>query len=692
MNTPKIPSAVLSEHVQERLQGRHLVSALFTTFRFEPGFFETEVLPAFFDVPLSHAAPIKLVQLEETLRSLPGHIAVYYDQHGLVADGGSAKLDIRRVPIHHPTGIFHPKNVFALVEADEADDKGQRSRALLCACLSANLTRAGWWSNVEAAHVEEIAEGEHTTLRKPLLDFLDGLIKAAEYRRPNETLRHEHSALWDIRQFLLATRQRENRSVGGRMLTQFHNGYGTTSLPDFLADAIRSVPSGMCLEVIAPYLDEATESEPLQALMNRFRPKEVRVFLPRNDRGEAQCSDAMYEWIRAQSNTSVGKFPTEFLRLGKQEGAKLRTVHAKVYRFFEPTKGGREILYIGSANLTRPAFRLAGAGGNIETGFVVEATSPTKQPDFWMTVDKHRPAGFAPRNEDEGCTSSGGTLLMVRYTWNQRKAEVMWGGASPSPKISVEHGGVCLFQVDALEPHTWVVLPAEDAARLEKTLISTSLLEVRGEKPEPGLLLVQEEGMSHRPSLLLDLSPSEILRYWSLLSVEQRAAFIESHARIRGEEDPLLATVVPQPAQESLFDRFAGIFHAFSCLEERVRQALEDQKTKEADYRLFGKKYDSLGSLLGRVLADVEKGRGDRVEQYVLGLCAKQTLRALKNAYPDYWAEHDSDTRELNTQLKALMRTRDGLAAANAEMPKFLEWFEKWFLRKAEALSTEDAS
>lgn len=690
-NTPTIPSAVLSEHFQERLQRRHLVSAVFTTFRFEPGFFESEILPVFLDVPLSHATPIKLVQLEEALRSVPGHIAVYYDQHGLVADGGSAKLDIRRMPIQHGTGLFHPKNVFALVEADDVDDKGRRPRALLCACLSANLTRAGWWSNVEAAHVEEIAEGEHTTLREPLLAFLDGLIKSVGYRRANDTLRQEHSALSDIQKFLRNTTQREHRSVDSRLLTQFHNGYGTVSLPDFLADATRGALLGMCLEVISPYFDERAESKPLQALIERFKPSEVRVYLPKNDRGEAQCSEAMYAWLRALPSTSLGVFPPAFVRLGKQEGVKHRTVHAKVYRFFAPKKGGREILYVGSANLTQPAFHLSGGGGNVENGFVVEATS-TATPDWWMATDRNRPTGFAPRSEDEGCASSGGTLLVIRYNWREHKAAVLWGGISVSPKLSVEHGGVCLFRVQDLEPRTWVVLKADEAATLERTLLSTSLLEVRGENPEPGLLLVQEEGMSHRPSLLLDLSPSEILRYWSLLSVEQRTAFIESHSRSVDEDNPLPAAMSTQPVQESLFDRFAGIFHAFSCLEERVRQSLEVEKTREADYRLFGKKYDSLGSLLGSVVADIKNGRGDRVEQYVLALCAKQVLRELEDAYPKYWAEHESDVKELQAQLTLLMRTRDGLATASAEMPRFLEWFEMWFLRRADALPTEGTS
>src|SRR5438094_5153927 len=137
------------------MKARRLRSAVFLTFQFDSGFFEQEVLPVFIDVPLSHAAIMRVVHLEDALRTLPGHIAVYYDANGLVSsDAGSAKLDIRRIPVQHRPGVFHPKNVFLLVEADEPDDDGHRAQALIAASLSANLTRTGWWENVEACHVE----------------------------------------------------------------------------------------------------------------------------------------------------------------------------------------------------------------------------------------------------------------------------------------------------------------------------------------------------------------------------------------------------------------------------------------------------------------------------------------------------------------------------------------------------------
>jgi hypothetical protein len=689
MSMAEIPRAVLSEHFQDRMKDRRLVSAVFTTFRFEPGFFESEILPVFFDVPLSHAGSIKLVQLEEALRALPGSIAVYYDQHGLVAEGGPAKLDIRRFPIRHRTGIFHPKNVLALVEDVEPDENGHRARALLCACLSANLTRAGWWENVEVGHVEEIADGEHTSLRDSLSAYVDRLVTRSERRRANDELRENHAAARDIREFLRGTTQRENRSVEGLLRTQFHDG--EASLPDFIQNAAGSALRGMCLEIISPYFDGGGESAPLAALLERFKPREARVYLPRNEREEALCPEDLFTWVRAQESVSWGALPGDLLRLGKGEDAKHRTVHAKVYRFFDPTRGGREVLYVGSTNLTQAGCRIAGRGGNWETGFLVEVPSGSR-PDWWLAADARKPKAFAPKGEDEGTAASGGTQLVVRYRWDRGEATVFWGGETASPALSIQHGGLQVFEVAGLPSAEWVTLARADAERLGQTLASTSLLEVSGEGAEPGLLLVQEEGMSHRPSLLLDLTAADILRYWALLTVEQRAAFIEARARIAGDDDPLVAKLAPLPVETTLFDRFAGVFHAFGCLEERVREALDEAKTREADYRLFGKKYDSLGSLLGRVLSDVTAGAGDRVEQYVVTLCARQLLTELGRAYPEYWSEHTEDIKGLEAQLGDASSLRETIADSHAEMPAFLAWFERWFLKRAEALPEEEAT
>src|SRR5262249_7420069 len=84
---------------------------------------------------------------------------------------------------------------------------------------------------------------------------------------------------------------------------------------------------------------------------------------------------------------------------------------------------------------------------------------------------------------------------------------------------------------------------------------------------------------------------------------------------------------------DTLFDRFAGFFHAFGCLERAVRSALSDGRDKEASYRLFGKKYDSLGSLLDRMAADAQSG--DPVDRYVIILCAKQLCQEIARDHAD---------------------------------------------------------
>jgi hypothetical protein len=682
-----IPQAVLSEHFQARIKDRRLVAAIFTTFQFEPSFFETEVLPVFLDIPLSHAPAIRIVQLDDALRTVPGRIAVYYDRHGLIADSGSAKLDVGRYPIRHPTGVFHPKNVIALVESIEADAEGRHARSLLCACSSANLTRAGWWENVECAHVEEIREGEHTLLGEGLARYVDALINAAEGRRADSEVRTAHTAARAIRDFLRSTTAREQRSIDGRLLTHFHDGRG--GLLDFMDEAAGPWLRGLCLEVISPYFDGDGESEPLTSMIERFRPEEVRVYLPRNERGEAECSAELFSWVRKRA--CWGALSKELTRLGTGEDAKSRTVHAKVCRFFEPKRGGREILYVGSANLTTAAHRATGRGGNWETGFLVDVTTRAR-PDWWLSVETKRPPAFAPRDEDGGTATSGGTSLMLRFRWDTHQASACWGDNAVSPTLRLRHAGVTLLELSTLPSRAWLDLDPGQSLRIEQALISTSLLEVEGDGPEPGLLLVQEEGMSHRPSLLLDLSAADILRYWALLTPEQRAAFIEARAAITGDDDPLMARLAPLPVETTLFDRFAGIFQAFACLEERVRAAVADDKPREADYRLFGQKYDSLGTLLNRVLLDAGAGRGDTVEHYVVILCAKQLLRELARAFSDYWESHREDVRRLEACIGEAASIRAGLAASSPEMPAFLEWFDRWFLQRATALDQGDPS
>ncbi len=673
-----IPRQVLSEHFQERMQGRKLRSAVFLSFQFDSAFFEQEILPALLDIPVSHATAIRLVQLEDALRDLPGQIAVYYDANGLVVgDSGSARLDFGRVPVRHRTGIFHAKNVFLLVEDENENEDGDRAQTLIVASMSANLTRSGWWENLECCHVEEVAEGGKSRLRGDLVSFLESL-------RRKCVAESEHAAIREILTFLKGVDQRHQKSSAGRLHTHFYSG--AVPLADFLETTAGEFLRDTYLEVISPYFDDADHCQPLEDLIEKFSPKEVRVFLPRSSSGEALVRQELYESVKSLRGVYWGRLSRELTRLGRSEDAGERMVHAKLYRFFTPNPK-REFCFVGSANLTSPAHR---SGGNLESGFLVDVEL-SHRPSFWLAPDKSRPRDFLAMTEGDSVAASGGTRLNLRYHWDSSVAELFWDAPNASPKLRIEARGIDVGWFEGIESRVWTEVTSDVARRVEALLGETSLFFVHGETDKPGMLLVQEDGMSHKPSMLLRLSAADILRYWALLTPAQRAAFLEARApelSLLGQGADLVTRAKIALDNDTVFDRFAGFFHAFSCLERSVRDALADSKEKEANYRLFGKKYDSLGSLLDRVSSDSAKF--DRVDCYVIVMCARQMCQELGRTFPDYWSRRSDDVKVLQKRFDDLKANRDALIEQNGdEFREFLDWFDRWFLNRARPVETD---
>jgi hypothetical protein len=94
------------------------------------------------------------------------------------------------------------------------------------ACLSANLTRAGWWENVEACHFEEMREGDKTLLKGDLTDFLDGLKRRALAGDSNQR------AISDVLAFLRKNTEQRYRSTADELHTRLYNG--SQPVMDFL--------------------------------------------------------------------------------------------------------------------------------------------------------------------------------------------------------------------------------------------------------------------------------------------------------------------------------------------------------------------------------------------------------------------------------------------------------------------------
>jgi hypothetical protein len=660
-----IPHEILSDALQNRINGRQVEVAVFLTFKFDPAFFEQEVLPVLLDVP-SQAHGVKLLMLEDALRDRIRHAAVYYDRNGLHVEKESAKLDIRRIAITQ-SGFFHPKNVLLLVRPEPTEEVPEPAASLIVATMSANITRAGWWENVEVCHIEEIASGDRTSLRDDLMDLI---------RRVKLACRAEerHEALDDIRTFLQReTTSYQTASDHGTLRPRLYSGGG--SVPDFLSDVLGRRADGCNLEVISPYFDEAT-AVPLQTLIERFSPREVRVLLPRDQSEVALCSEQYWQAVldlaeATGAAVSWGTLPGAMLSTGKGELIVRRRVHAKVYRFFRK-RPAYEAFFIGSVNLTSAGHQ---RGGNFETGIVIETDNG--RPGWWLLPDENRPTAFERESEGEEVPSA---LLGVRYHWDQELGSVYWDAASASPPLEVTANGPPLFRLEPLPPREWVDLTQDQSELLKARLEQSSFLTVAAEGHPPATILVQEEGMAHKPSLLVTLPIEDILKYWALLTPEQKAAFLESRIRELTEND-LTIPKEPIPEISSMFSTFAGIFHAFSGLQDRLDRAFDEGRLKQIDYYLFGPRYDSLPSLLKRAVdADPES---DPVRLYVVALCAKQLVGKIRKERREFAKERRAYFVDLKDDMDAALKVRRRIDMPAGDRKAFLDWFEKWFLKSA---------
>ena len=685
MQSAVIPTRVLTEQVADAIKGRRVRIGVFTTFSFDPGFFELNILPVLFDQPFSQPDKVRRLQLEDALRTID-HLAVYYDRRALAQDGEPAQLDYRRLDVSRHTGYFHPKVILLLVdEHDEAGgapaDTGSGAeparQALIVGILSANLTRAGWWENVECAHIEESTDRDINDERH---SFRPDLLPLLQRVRESASDGDDQSALDRIIAFLSARSQdnslKESTS-GGRHRTRIFGGQSQAALSDWLQQ-LEFDSEGLNLEVISPYFDARGEG-PLRSLIETLRPREVRVFLPSETDGALLVTKATYEAIAGLDNARWARLPGEVTNRGRDEKSQLlapRRVHAKVYRLWK--RGGPDLLLVGSPNLTNAGHSPATAG-NLEAAFFVDISDIGHGRRWWLEPVEQAADRFVPTKPEEADgLDEVGLDLSLQFDWGAKQLSYYLKESTADEFRVLTTAGQPLAIVERPRFGRWTRLGRAAWSRIEGILLSTSflLIEHRGKSWR---ILVREENMGHRPSLLTQLTPEEILEYWSLLTPHQRTQFLEAHVLDQIEGLPVVR-VEQLHARNTLFDRFAGIYHAFACLERAVDTALEDGRDNEADARLLGAKYDSLPNLLQKTL---DRQEGDSILNYVTFLCARQLRQELSGRHLEFFSQRKEHVQRLDKLLDHLPNLRKSIELDDAHADRFLQWYETEFLKPA---------
>ncbi len=683
MSSHLIPLEVLTEQVADAIDGRQVKTAVFTTFSFDPGFFELHILPVLFDRPFSQPEKVRRLQLEDALGTID-HLAVYYDRRALAQDGEPAQLDYRRLDVSRRTGYFHPKVILLLVQERNSDDNAigrnggepaSTHMALIVGILSANLTRAGWWENVECAHIEEIkdraVDGKRQSFRSDLLSIIRRIRLSA-----SDT--DDQSALEAIRNFLLQRTQRGHvarRHSDNSYHTRIFAGQSRESLSTWLRQFSLD-KHDLNLEVISPFFDSQGEG-PLRELIGAVRPKEIRIFHPTDSDGTSLVTRDTYEAIRDLDSTQWARFPGEVVSRGRDrlsERLVSRRVHAKVYRFWK--RGGPDLLLVGSPNLTRAGHSHGGAG-NLEAAFLVDFSQARYARHWWLDPldrDADRFVPNTPTNED-GCDAVG-LNLSLRFDWGKKEFSYRLEDHAPDGFTVLTTAGEALATINNPVNCRWTAFDKDVSDRLQNLLRSTSFLVVRY-GVNSGRVLIREENMGHRPSLLLELTPAEILEYWSLLTPAQRAQFMES--RIPDQVEGLAVSRTDRlRARDTLFDRFAGIYHGFGCFERSIDEALGNGRENVAEARLLGAKYDSLPNLLANVLKQPDS---DPILAYVTLLCAKQLRHKFGRRHEKFFGSRALHVKRLDEQLSHLPRLRSMLKLHEPEADDFLQWYEEVFLR-----------
>ena len=548
---------VLSEQISDAIGNRDVSSAVFTTYSFDPGFFELHILPLLFpNVNFSEAEKVRLLQLEDNLRSLR-HFAVYFDSNAIAYDAAPPRFGYSRIDVRWKKGCFHPKLIFLLVDEP---NPGEYQTLIVC-CLSANLTQAGWWENVECVHIEEIRDramsDESCSLRSDLMAVIQRIRRALPYEQ-HDALETVHCFLRDRVDQLRRESSNQKRSV------RVFGGTGGKKFSQWIVDE-SLVPKGWNLEVVSPYFN-THNIQPLTDLIDAVNPKQTRIYLPQAADGTVLVSPTVYDEVKKLHNVRWARIPSSYItrkssKNTSDEKIAPRFVHAKIYRFWRRQEG--DCAVVGSVNCTTPAHSRP-EQGNLEVALFLDLAGMGTLKRWWLELEDEDFEHFDENVPDELEGYHKALFdVFVQYDWVRHEVAVRLEKSNRVyfPIDVTSLNGRLLFTIEKYVGEGFQTCNKAASDRVRDALEESSFLKINCKEYE-WRILIRETSCSHRPSILRTLTPEEILKYWSLLSPEQRAVFLERHVPDWIEGLPS-SNSKPDRFVNSVFSEFSGIF---SCV------------------------------------------------------------------------------------------------------------------------------
>ncbi len=668
-------NAVVSDRLRELLADRQVKAAVFTTYNFEPDFFELEVVPLLLpgNTQLSSHADIKRFQVREALRESSLQLEVFYDLKIFQKNPScSPCMEYPFHGIHRGSNAFHPKLVFILI-----DDKETKRDCLLVGVGSNNLSQAGWWDNIECVHWEIVQpEGAAHGFVKCLKADVQWL------KDERQIPANKHSALDLVADYL--DRCFERAGTSGTEMTNQYYGIADSSVSGGFQKFLESemgpklaTCDNWTLEIISPYFAGDANSN-LHEPFFEFGVWRIHLLLPTNQEKVPLCTQDYFDYINEQPNIHWAKWSEPMAgRLGLT-GGYFRRLHAKLYHFYNKKQSW---VFVGSVNFTYKAF-----SENIEAGYFVKL--PKAGPLLELIEDRTSFDKFDPPSEpapgDDKNSSETAPVIDLVYDW---RLQTLTGVTESDKSCSIN----IHMPEDGLAVANWALTgkPGEyggELASLEALLKNGSLIKVSGINQcsnnafETHWVMLRQTGWTHKPLDLPDMSPEQILAIYAGMSADRRQALLmNAHIRelVLARQGGDMTLPEDDPVADGFFSEYAELFHAFRQLRRKLSKAQDKNNNTLVEYYLTGAGFDSLPTLIKSI---EECGEKRSVTAYLILLCAKEIYQA--EQFGNYVGIRKRLDR-VNSAIAALKETDAIRLEKNspAERKRFFCWFETQFLK-----------
>lgn len=658
---------IFTEALKTKIVDRKVTHALFTTYSFETDFFELEVIPGLLNYSFSPSEIIRRPQIELAMRESKLKADVYYDQIVFNANT-SPSLNCGYIPVNIAPFAFHPKLII-LQLLDETKENNKKS--LLVIAGSNNLTKAGWWDNIECSHGIKLSnEYCPSNVKQSVSEALSYFVELGS--STHTVARNLQSTLDEIS----TTTSDQNTHFF------FHAKESGTSFPSFIEQHLDKKADA--LELISPYFTNDDSDELLEKTLLE-RVNKIDLFLPIElvDQEQiVQVSEAFYNTIKNNESIHWSEWNPNVAKELEVSKENYRKLHAKTYHF-QYVKGD-SWLFIGSVNCSKQAFY-----NNVEAGFLVKVPTiksllkdQTNKPEFaFMESDD-------PSSEEQEASHHLPALQLI-YDWHSK--EMHYSSSKKgilelldSDKEIIEK---LIFFEENSDKSKQISNEIWESILQKSALILARFTDGSGDSSE-GWTIIEQRNIYIRPSKLVPLSIQQILKLYASLSFEQRMNMIEEQVNKtirlgKLDSDEFIALEEIPEGYSNFFSEFTEINSAFWQLQKRLQAALDHQQYEDILYYIEGNQTDTLN---GMIKAIEEKSKGDQdltgITQYLILLSIRQIISKFKNSKKISQDRVQYLLKKIRLHLIQLRENKDSIKIESVDRTKFFNWFEEEFKKE----------